>query len=681
MLIPRRVLLWLLFALTFLPLLGVGYTTNDDTHVYFFFTYSWSHLPLDIVSSFRLALLQFFYSSRPTLPLLIVGPVLSLISATYHHPLFMRLASISGLAVNVYLFHRILNKAFNSANIAHLGAVLFLAFAQNSWDHNLLTSFMPHLYVFSLVLLSFLFFYEYLDSRESRHLILSASAYFLSLSYETNLVYVPLFFVIAFCRERSLTGAPASACLREASRNCRPTAIVTAAWMLVYLAMRRVNAERFASLLTAPQLTNPEAHAGYAFSTGTRSLRRIADVIFCHGISAFPGFVFAYYHGFLNQYSPAFAQFRLSPLSWWREVQMTWLIRAAIVSWMIARLLRSLRKDEARSVAVFPGLLVGFYLIFAPGVPVSLVEKYQEWVQAGTFGYSNSYHSMFGMVFIFLVVIAHLVTDAAESLPKKFQTPFRKTAIATAALLAFGGSLATDCANSAFALSQSQSNYKWKCVDLFLRTPEFKSLPAGSVIYAPSLFSQIGLMKIFQSYWTDYIAYKSGETRDILREPGLQGDYLRDPRVIFNAPGKHIRVVGSPDDPKSAESLRGADNLYCMKYAQEKKDSNQFFAFTKAQRLKADGGRWDCVGDEVAVYTLSKYRDFNLYGTVAGNPGNKPWSVDGVPQPKFRSVFFSAHVSKDDARQAPIRTVVRAAGIDLGTLSISNYVDADPPPQ
>lgn len=678
MLISKRAILCLLFGLTFLPLLGVGYTTNDETRVYLLFNYSWSRFPLEIISSFKLYLLQFLFSVRPNLSLLITGPVLSLINATYHDPLTMRLVSILGHAVNLYLFYRVLKKAFNSADIAYLGVVIFLAVAQNSWDHNLLTSYMPHLYFFSLVLLSLVFFYEYLESRQSRHLVLSSALYFLSLSYETNVVYAPLFFVIAFCRERFLTEASVAACLREASRNCRYKVILTATWMSVYLLMRRLNEQRFSSLLAAaPQVINPEAYVGYTLSLGFQKLRRISEVMFCHGIAAFPGFTFAYYQGFINQYSPAFSQFRLDTLSWMRDVQITWLIRAAIIACTTYRLLRSFRRDEVRSVDTFPGILVGIYLIFAPGAPVSLMEKYQEWVQAGTFGYINTYHSLYGMIFIFLVIVAHLVTDAAESIRSDSRAFFKRTMIAVMALLIFGVSLVTDYANSAFALSQAQSNYRWKCVDLFLHTQEFRSLPADSVIYAPSLFGQIGIMKIFPNYWTDYIAYKMGETRDILSEPGLRKEYLRDPRVIFQPHGKGIRVIGSPEDFQPTGNLRNADNLYCLKYSQEKKDSNQFFAFTKAARMETDGRRWDCIGDELAVYTISKYRNFVLYGTVEGDSRTNELTIDGVPQPKFRNGFFAVHVKKDDVRQAPIRTLVRAAKINLGTVSISNYVDDD----
>ena len=99
-----RLLFLLVFLLFFLPLLGVGYTTNDETNIYFFYKYSFSNFPTEIFNSYKLAFLNLIGSPRPTLPLLIVGPVLALLSAAYHDVFWLRLASIFGHALNLSLF-------------------------------------------------------------------------------------------------------------------------------------------------------------------------------------------------------------------------------------------------------------------------------------------------------------------------------------------------------------------------------------------------------------------------------------------------------------------------------------------------------------------------------------------------------------------------------------------------
>lgn len=634
MAIPRRVLLVLLFALTFLPLIHVGYTTNDESHVYFFYRFSWQRLPFELVNSFRLALLNFFQTTRPVPSLIITSPFFDLLSSSYHTVWLMRAISILGHGINIFLFRLILRKSLRSDTLADLGSVLFIVFLQNSWDHNLMTSYMPHVYIFSLMLASIAFFLTYLERRDPRLMFWSAVLYFFSLSYETNLVYLPLFIAIAAANDRA-----------RAIHHSRWFIGITGAWIAVYLAMRYANAPGMAELAAAANATNPDTTAGYAVAARPGRLRAAAEVILCHGLSSWPGFVFAYYRKFIHQHGAA-------------QLEAMWCIKGALAAGLVYQLMGSLSKKEARPIAVGAGVLIGCYLLFAPGLPVSLIQKYQDWVRQGTLGFTNTYFSYFGAIFLCVAVLARII----HSLPKQIGA-------GSAAALVFSVSLATDYANAAFTLSQVQSQQKWLAVDEFIKTSDFGALPDGSIVYAPSLFSQIGIMKVFPPYWTDYLAFRAGDTYDILSRPDMLAAYAKNPRIIFEKPRKRrITIVGTPEELGALIDPAKPRRLYFIRFFQKKNELGRAILFGQATGLRPRGRDFFLFGRQARLFVNSRNKDF----VVSGRAG-PDLEIDGKKHPASADGWFAAAINKADQGRAPFQAVVRAKRLDLTSISITDY--------
>jgi len=495
----------------------------------------------------------------------------------------MRLFSFVGHAVNLSLFYWLLKSVSSSARLGCLGVLLFLVFIQNSWDHNLLTSYMPHLYVFSLLLSSLILFLRYLETQTAKYLLWSASLYFFSLAYETNVVYLPVFFFFAFASARLTENNPLRA-LRRAAFYCRYLLGSALLYLFVYFVLRYCGA-------VLPLTGSSEnVVSGYSITAGFENIRRMLDVIVCHGLSSFPTFVYGYYRTFVNEGARYSHGQSLSPLLWLNEVKVAWVAKSVIAAFLTQYLLRSLTRKDLQQIALFPALMVGCYLTFAPGIPVSLVQKYQDWVQLGVLGYINTYFSLYGAVFLALVFLIYSMVSLTAMMPGGRLRLLRAAAILAISCGIAAISLVVDYSNNSFTMRQLQSGHKWKSVDLFLQSKDFKEIPASSVIYAPGLFCAIGPMTVFPPYWTDYFAYKTGGTYNILDEKALIPAYIKNQRVIFDKPGsKNIKVVGTFAELKQIVDLRKPQNLYYLKFSQEIKDPSKTILL---QRVAVVGKNW-----------------------------------------------------------------------------------------
>ena len=453
----------LLYLLTFYPLINVGYTTNDETHIYYYFSYSLAHLYQEILNSIRLGVSVFYGSTRPNPSILLNFPLFSLVIASYNIPVVMRLLSILLQGANIILFGWLLARIFSSAEAAILGALAAILFIQNSWDHNLLTSYVVHLILFGVGQASFLLFCRYFDSQDKKLLKWSALLYFLSLSYEVNLVYFPIFFVIALSRAAA---APSkSAISREVWSKCKYVAVLVAVYLLVYFYMRYAVNSSVPVDLKPLGLAGSANNAGYNIAIHPGRILGMLEVIAATAMAALPGFRFFYNQQFIIKYSdfPCAPHFNLWCLM--RGVKFSWIVRAIAAGGLSYHLLKNIKLKDVRLLG--PIAAVGFYLIFAPGIPLSAVEKYQHLIRSGSFGYINTYHSLFGVVVVFIAAVLHINRKIEAG---RLRAITHKHFHILASILIMAISIMTDISNNAYTRSQVQSHCKWESVDRFLES-------------------------------------------------------------------------------------------------------------------------------------------------------------------------------------------------------------------
>lgn len=640
------------------PLIHVGYTTNDETHIYYYFPYALPHFLVELGSSFKVSVLGLLHGFRPSLPALFTSPVFSMISAAANWPGRMRALSLLVHALNLFLFYRLAMVIFRSWGIAVLVVVVFLTLIQNSWDHNLLTGNTVQAAGFSLVLAAFLLFYSHFGTLKRSRLYLSAAVYFFALSYETNLVYFPLFFVIAakeigrYRREISFIW-----------EKCRPVSLLVAVYLGAYFGMRYLLHFGTPVDFRVLGLSGMENNGGYNISIGFAKLPAIARVIAGTAIAAFPGFRYFFNHNFIAEYCAAPWGGPLDIIGLVKNIQALWFVKAVLAGGTVYALLRTIMVKAGVSLPAL--FLVAVYLTFAPGLPVSLVEKYQYMAKIGSVGMINTYHSFFGITFGLVTFVLWL----NKRLAGDGNGWRRRMLVVIVPVLIAVFSILTDFSNHSYAVSQVQSQKKWESMDAFIASPAFKAIPPGSVIYAPSLFGQIGIMGIFPPYWTDYVEYKTGGTSNILDNPALIREYVRNPRIIFkNAGHEKIRIAGTRAELKELVSLDNPANLYYLQYGQEKKAPNQYIVFGKVRRVKASRAKLKFYGDDFYLYDFTKYRQIFLSGAVDGISGGKSLEITNGNNTRFRGDVFALPLV---AEEKPGILGAKVKGVRLESVSVS----------
>lgn len=673
--IKIQYILLLLFICAFFPLLKVGYTTNDETHIYYLLKFTFSDIFHEIVNCIKLTFYYFQGSFRPNISNFISSLFLSFFCQSYLSLKLMRCLAIFLHALNIYLFYAIVKSVFKSKISGSIAVLLFVVFIQNSWQHNLLVSYYISLLIYCFYLFSVLLFIKYLKNYNEKTLIFSAIFFFLSLSYEPIIIYFPLFFFMAvyyFYKKNSDI-------LLSAKKSIKPFLYITTGVILfvsIYIYIRFfVNADiqvTFESL----GYEKSEGNLGYSISFGMEKIKQIVKVIYQFGISAFPTYIYHHSSEFLDSYSQAYLGHRNNLIHILRSSQLIWLVKSMIAGFALFYLLTKQSASKIELKKYLLGVVVSIYLIFAPGIPVSLVTKYQNWVEMGCMGFINTYYSFFGVIILFTLSLNYISSLFINANFNRYIKYFQTGIYILIAFFVSLISVVTDYSNNAYTTSQIQSTYKWKTFDAFLKSVEFKNLPENSIIYAPSLFQFIGIMEIFPPYWTHYAAYKTEETINILHHPELIKSYVKDSRVIFKInKSKNIQIVGKQSILR--EKLQKADKnrLYFLKYSQEKKDSNQFIVFGKINSLVDKGADYDFLSDKADIYTISKYRKFLLFGCVYNEAFNKKLKIDGKDILEYHGNFFSYVTNKDHEKNVPIQTTVQTTDMYLNSISISNYSD------
>ena len=543
-----------LFLLTFLPLLNVGYTTNDETHLYYYYSYSLENFPLEFLNSFRIGVFMFLKFARHSLPSLLLSPFVGLLGAVYHDVLAMRLLSIVAHAVSISLFYAFLRLLSRSVRVAYLGVILFLVLIQNSWDHNLLVSYFQHLVYFAFMLASLILFVKYLRGKSGVLLLFSVLLYFFSIAYETLFVYLPVFMVLSWIESFHGPESGLSVRLQKAVFDVRYFLIVSAVYLAVYFGFSN------GAFGLPDAARTPDSYTGYVVNAQVSAVRGILETILCHGVSSFPGFIGLAYHKFVANYS-VFRNF-YGGHTLLLLLVFAWVGKAVLAGAASFKLLKTITREDVSCFPAFYAILLGFYLIFAPGVPVALVQKYQNWVAIGVLGFTNTYFSFYGVIFLITAVLVYLTVEVSTRFIK-----FRYLFLVLFSLGISAICLFTDYSNAAFTNAQSQSGMKWKSVNSFLASDGYKALPSDSVIYAPSLFEYISIMRIFPQYWTDYFAYRSGETYRILDNSLITRKFCENPRVVFDKPGgRNIHVIGDYNELVEFMGKKRTANLYVLTY-------------------------------------------------------------------------------------------------------------------
>jgi hypothetical protein len=606
--------LLLLAILVLAPLFQTGFTTRDDAET--------GLLPdqwggwWGAVWALTLASGRFFH-------VISLHLVFALSRLCSRHPIAYHLLATGSVLLNVAGFYFVTARALASKAAGVLAAACALTWLQNGWNHNLLTSYpvLPHLGLTILLGIVILLLAWQRTPRPGATLIAGAAYFAALLVSEAFVVYLPVLLALCLYRAWHTPDRSLGERVRAATRSSSPMIVALAIYLICYFVFRHFY---------------PSHH--YGNQLAPFDFRRTALVIWQYGLSTFPGYFYFRDSTSLNVTIDGVATNSGWLWQLFARIRPEWIAKALIAN-LFCWLVLSRRRHFFAARSFVLAVVTAIACLVAPVLLVGLTRQYQDWVvNSNSLAYgAPSYFAYFAMVFMIVVVMLGLGQCF-------MRWPFAwRLYVVLACCFVTATSLATDYYNHYITLDQQLSHLKWRTVDRFIATETYGKIPAGSVIYAPSLWRGRGIMANSDFYWTEYFSQWSG---------------------------KRVSLHRSAEEFKAALNKTRDANAYYLGFEQEATRPNQSLVFGELKKPAEIGEDGTAYADTFILFTYSKIRKFTLMGTCSGDTatfevnGRRLEDVDG-------GVFFASIDHEPTPGDFPATTVRSSAPIDLTRLVIS----------
>jgi len=607
---------------------GIGYTTNDETQYERWALLNNNYFSLDTIISVA----QTSNVGRIQIQISYYLLTLPHWLSTWFGYRLINLFNLVAIFTSLGLFSLFVYKVTQQKLFAIFIALFFLVAIQNSWDHNMLTSYTFAMNVaISLLLASLVLFLKYLSSGKRLWWGLSVAMFLLVLftSYEFFLFYTAIFMFIAFCNIKATTSTRVA--VLKTFYISIPYFISVVIFLLAYFIYRQIF---------------PGSYAG--LNIAQFSLMKILNVIYQYTVSSFPTYIYFHYAYVFDTYSDLVSGHNYTISNFVEHLKAEWLVKSVVVSYFVYVLLQS--RLVVISGKMFASLAIAsLYVMVVPNILVAITAKHQEWTTIGTLLYTTTYYSYFGTVLLIVSSIIFFNQCLLGDRPLKLV--IRRLYILLITIGIAFISLATDYSNYYVFKDQKLSQYKWKIVDTFVQAGNLQNVPTGSFIYAPSLWQHHGIVANDLPYWSDYLKLK----------------YKKDVIVSNSLAELKKRVVEN-----------GINGLYYLKFSQELKDYNQFILFAKIDKLNfSQNLKLIPLANKGRIFSNSKYRNFTVFGRVLSHSQTKIPNIvkiNGINSNQEGN-FFSALVN-NRPKSNHLSTIISSNGLlDLESVSLSNYTD------
>jgi hypothetical protein len=508
----------LLLFLTIYPIMSVGYTTADDVE------------GLTITDSLATILSKVKNSGRLSHYIInTVGHIRVLVDSFAYLKTLSLLPIIGSIAAATYLAYMV----FGTTSIAVLFFSLICVAQQNSWQHNILTSFPCSIQLaFMSFLCSLIFFIKHIRSGSRLTVVLSVFLFAFSLlMYEMFVPFVVIFPIIA------LTFYLAS----KQEENIK---------IVIYKSLRNslTHISAFVLIVTAYLLVRFSVtiyYEGVAIPTEFSVLKYLKAVSI-YSLSPIPPLNFFGHEFLYHDLRETFEPFRLDFLYIILNARPEWIARSALIFILTYCGFMNIPRLRARPSAVFAGSIGALLLIFLPNVLIALAPVKQEWTEAGITTYSGTYLSTFALTFAFTGLFV-LGWQFISRLNK--QTQQIAGGILSLGIAALG--FCSDHLNYYVSKAQTHDFMLWRTMDEVVKSDRFKEIGENSLIYAPTLWMSGRYWGLFHAspamddYWTKFTYIKTGKT---------------------------ITYMRNWDANVCASALASQKKLYVIKYFQEQDD-------------------------------------------------------------------------------------------------------------
>lgn len=471
-------LILLLALITLYPLFYGGFTTHDDAN---FAINVWRGLTWDFTKGMSegQGRFQFLWG----IPLWSVSYIID----NRFWYLFTKYGVVLLLLLAIYYST---SKIFRSGWLGVVCVSFYLAFVQNGWEHNALTSY-PFLFnayaIFFLMSLGLLA--SALDKNNINLAYIAGILYFFSLGIELFILFFPILFGIIFLRFNS--DVLVSSGKNFLNKYYAAIIIPVILYLIFYFLWRNIFPSNYEGLKIAE----------FSFAN-------ILRVVLTYSLTSFPTTS-------LNLYKapgdPIFYTSVNNLHAIVSQLNVVHVIKPIVCGFLFARLMVSKKfTPHSSRVYLVSGTLAGIS-IFIPNLLLGLTVRHQSWVNGGTYSYVYTYYSFIGTVFFFGILLAYIVSKTRD-----WRVPYRWSIFILIIVSIMTLSFFVEIRNQYFAFDQKLAHRKWQLVDVLLESPGFAKIPDGSEIRAPTLLANRGYAFVSKNDWIDYIKYKTNKTVKVL---------------------------------------------------------------------------------------------------------------------------------------------------------------------
>ncbi len=469
-------LLFLLAVIIISPLFFVGFTTNDDARFAINIGNGHGHV-WDTAWSFS--------AEQGRIGFLWGYPLYHMPYAVAHRAWYLTVKFGAFFLLLSALYFAVL-QSFKSRWIALASLVFFLAFIQNGWDHNALTSYPLYVnFSVTLFLLSLGLFSVAIDRKNLALAGFSGVLYFFVLGNE---LFVPFFFFyVAMLLSRAGPGESVIRWLMAWKKYVLAIALPLITYLVIYLVWRHIY----------PSQYNGNQLDGF-------NLWAAGKVIAIYSLSAFPLASLRFLVSPNAQLEFVNAPGLHNILS---SLNVAHFIKPAVAGFLFSRLMTSAHFIIPRARTLMIGAAMTFVGIFLPNLLLGFNQKYQAWVASGSRSYTYTYYSFISAAVFFALVLAYMNIKSRSWHPR-----IRRVLILTGIMIAMVLSFAVEVRNQLIAFDQKLSHRKWQLMDEVIQSPAFMEIPEGSTVVAPTLSAhQRGIAQAPADYWSQYAEYKTGK--------------------------------------------------------------------------------------------------------------------------------------------------------------------------
>ncbi len=550
----EKVFLFLLLssitAIVLIPFIKTGIATGDDAE--FLISGLIKNYKSDAVNYAERAGRFYFLLTKPlyNLPYLI------------HNLIVIKTINIILLTINLILLSAIIKQLFNNKWITYLLYILLLTFITIKGRNNPIVSFQWYFTgSFIFVLSSIYYALKYSKSYTKKHRILSIVFFVTGLIfYEVYLLYAPLIILSSLNYSNKIRHAFIKNKLSNIIKVSTPFFITGLVYVISYFAYR---------LYYPPDYSGTSIANGFKFYDGL-------NTIFDLSRGAYPCYFFFFGKSVFWHTSPLLKN-HIQNLGYILETaNYLWYIKAIVIGSISFVFLNSMKIKEIKRILII--FIAAVLFIYIPQIPLALTEKYT-YQYPGMDNYITTLFGFFSVVFA-ITIIFSLVSFLQNSIIKR-------VLITIIGIVISIGSILTDYINYHAVKDLQQPLYTFKCIDEFIETDEFKSLPENAFVYSPNLYKNSKISYMYsQGYkWDNYIHLKTN---------------------------KNIKFIKSKNKLINALNNK-RENIYYLKYNYSKKDMDRFIAFGPiSQKSIVDSINTIILSDSIVCYNYSSYKDFTI---------------------------------------------------------------------